>query len=303
MRVGWVVVTLALVAVGVACGDGGEASRPPAAISVVATTTQIQDFARQVGGERVHVVGLLPANVDPHDYEPTPRDVARIAGADLVLEHGLRLDAWMDEIVKQSGTHAPVVVVTQGITPLPGTEPGEEHSGDPHVWFDVANAKIMVADVRDALIAVDPAGAAGYVERADAYLGQLDALDGWIRQQTATLPEGDRKLVTNHDAFGYYVHAYGLTFVGSVVPSLDAQSQPSARQISTLVENIKAQGVNAVFTESSLNPQLARQIGREAGVSVVDDLYGDALGPPGSGADTYIGMMRTDTTLIVDALR
>jgi ABC-type Zn uptake system ZnuABC Zn-binding protein ZnuA len=178
-----------------------------------------------------------------------------------------------------------------------------EGDGDPHVWLDVAHAKTMVTDIRDALIAVDPGGRDVYTQNAASYATQLDDLDGWIRDQIATIPAEDRKLVTNHDAFGYYVRAYGLTLVGSIIPGLDSQSQPSAKQTAALIDRIRAEHVKAIFTEASLNPNLTKRIAEDAGVNVVDNLYADSLGPAGSGADTYIGMMRTDTTLIVEALR
>jgi ABC-type Zn uptake system ZnuABC Zn-binding protein ZnuA len=274
----------------------------PDTLNVIATTTQIADMARQIGGTLVHVSSLLPPNVDPHDFEPTPRDVGHVADARLVLEHGLRLDAWSEAMVKESGTHATVVVVTTGVATRASAEHGYEQ-GDPHVWFDVANAKLMAANIRDACIAADPAHRDAYMTQAAAYLAQLDELDGWIRQQIATIPPANRKLVTNHDAFGYFVAAYGLEFVGAVIPSLDSQAEPSAKDIARLVDTIRAQHVKAIFTEASLNPKLEQQIASEAGVAVVDNLYGDSLGPAGSGADTYVGMMRTDTTLIVNALK
>lgn len=284
----------------IATGDG---------VPVVATTTIIADMAQTVGGDRVDVRSLVPANADPHTYEPTPRAVGAVAQASVVLQHGMGLDVWITDMVRESGTKAQVVVVTDGVTTIDGEAhsddvTGHSHEGeDPHVWFDVANAKVMVGNVRDALITADPAGAAEYRGNAERYLSELDALDAWIREQIATIPESQRKIVTNHDAFGYYVDAYGLTLVGTIVPSLDAQAQPSARETAALIDDIRSEGVKAIFTESALNPALARRIAEDAGVRVVSDLYGDSLGPPGSGADTYIGMMRTDTTRIVGALR
>jgi zinc/manganese transport system substrate-binding protein/manganese/iron transport system substrate-binding protein len=295
--------SLALTACGNSSGaSDSNSSAAPDALKVVATTTQIADMTRAIGGQLVKVNGLLPANADPHDFEPTPRDVGRIADARLVLEHGLKLDAWSGEMVKVSGTHATIVVVTSGVQTLASDEEGFDQ-GDPHVWFNVANAKVMAANIRDALIAADPTHRDAYTTQAAAYLTQLDELDSWIRQQIATIPSENRKLVTTHDAFGYYVSAYGLELAGTVMPGLDTQAEPSAKSIAALVDTIRAQHVKAIFTEASLNPKLERQIADEAGVAIVDNLYGDALGPAGSGADTYIGMMRTDTTLIVDALR
>ena len=290
-----------------ACGKEDAADTD--GLPVVATTTIIADMARNVGGDRVAIRSLVPANADPHSYEPTPREVGAVAEARVVLEHGMGLDTWISDMVRESGTKAHVAVVTDGVTTIEGEEhaadaDGHSHEGeDPHVWFDVANAKVMANNIRDALIAADPDGADTYRANTERYQSELDDLDAWIREQVATVPEAQRKLVTNHDAFGYYVHAYGLTLVGTIVPSLDAQAQPSARDTAALIELIKAEEVRAIFTEAALNPSLAKRIAEDAGVQVVSDLYGDSLGPAGSGADTYIGMMRTDTTRIVEALR
>jgi ABC-type Zn uptake system ZnuABC Zn-binding protein ZnuA len=291
-----------------ACGDGDDGPSEDGRLTVVATTTQIADLARHVGGERAEVDSLLPANADAHDFEPTPRDVEKVADAGLVLEHGLGLDPWAENLVDQSGTDARIVVVTEGVTTMAGAahdadDAPEENDVDPHVWLDVANARVMVENIRDALVAADPAGRNEYEENATAYLAELTELDEWIGEQIATIPPESRKLVTNHAAFGYYVHAYGLELVGSVIPSLDSQAQPSARETAALIDRIRASGVKAIFTEASLNPDLARQLADEAGVVVVDDLYSDSLGPQGSGAETYTGMMRGNTEKIVAALR
>lgn len=305
----WLLVLLiAASAMAPACADeqpAANAGTPVAedGIEVVTTTTHIADMTRQIAGERASVRSLLPANADAHDFEPTPRDIEAVADADLVLEHGMALDDWAGGLVSQSGTDAVVVVATNGITPLESSDTNDVHSQDPHVWLDVANAKAMAANIRDALIEADTGHRVDYEQGATRYLAELDELDRWIREQIATIPEPNRKLVTNHDVFGYYVRAYGLQFVGAVIPSLDTQAQPSARETADLVDRIRSEGVKAIFTEASINPDLARQLAEEAGVTVVDDLYGDSLGPDGSGAETYIGMMRHNTTTIVEALR
>lgn len=272
------------------------------ALVVVTSTPLLADLVRQVGGDRVKVRAILPADADPHEYEPTPRDMAAIEDARLVVVHGLQLDAWAQDLVKESETDALVIVATEGVPTLkvPG---GEFKQGDPHVWFDPTNVEIMSRNIAAALTKIDPAGTASYAARRDAYIANLQALDRWIKADIATIPPLQRKLVTNHDAFGYYVHRYGLTFVGAVIPSLDTNTEPSAKQTAELIDKIKAQHVPAIFTEASINPKLERQIGKDAGVKVVPNLYGDNLGKPGSGADTYIGMMVTDTTIIVDNLR
>ncbi|HET7093966.1 MAG TPA: zinc ABC transporter substrate-binding protein, partial [Thermomicrobiales bacterium] len=278
------------------------APRAGGPLDVVTTTPLLADLVRQVGGDRVAARSLLPPNADPHDFEPRPADLVAVEDAQLTVEHGLDLDYWADELVANAESSAPVVVATEGVPTISSAE-AEFAGGDPHVWFDPTNVKIMAGNIAAALTKVDPDGAASYAARRDAYAKNLTMLDDWIKAQIATIPPERRKLVTNHDAFSYYTKRYGLTFVGSVIPSLDSSAEPSAQDTQALTAKIKAEGVPAIFTEASLNPRLEQQLAAEAGVKVVPSLYGDTLGPPGSGADTYLGFMVTDTRLIVDALR
>ncbi len=297
----------------VACGDeddGSDGESGDSGIAIAATTTIIADLARNIAGERADVTAIIPPGADPHDFEPTPGDVEKIADAELVLEHGLGYDEWAHDLVEQSGTDAAVVEVTDGVTLIEAgddehSEDADEHEGhdeDPHVWFDVENVKVMTANIRDALIEIDPDGREAYEANTEAYLAELDELDGWIHEQVATIPEGDRKLVTSHEAFGYYVAAYGFEYVGAVVPSLDSQAQASAQQVDALLDMIEAEGVRAVFTETTVNPDLTEQIAAEADIEVVTNLFSDSLSDDGSQTDTYIGMMRHNTTAIVEAL-
>ena len=285
-----------------ACSSSSASSTSSAssgALLVVATTTQLADFARQVGGSRIDVVSLLKPNVDAHEYEPSPADVQRIGKAALVIRNGLGLDSWVDKAVQASGTKA---VRTDASTGVPTrTERGEP---DPHIWMDPRNARIMVTDIAAALASVDQQGRATYEANRDAYLAQLDVLDAEIGAQLAPLT--NRKVVTNHDAFGYFLAHYGLEYVGSVIPSFDTQAELSASELKDLVDRIRATGVTVIFTETSLPPKTARTIAAEAGVKVVqgaDALYGDSLGLPGSGADTYLGMMRKNATTFAENLR
>jgi ABC-type Zn uptake system ZnuABC Zn-binding protein ZnuA len=262
---------------------------------VVTTTTQLSDFTRVVGGDRVEVYDLIRANVDAHDYEPTPADLEAVRGADVVLRNGAGLDDWLDATIDSAAPEAPVVDATDGIS-LRGD--------DPHVWHDPTRARAMVANVSAALSRINPDNAPAYAANEAAYAAELDRLDAEIRAAVGTL--ANRKLVTNHDAFGYFVERYGLEFVGSVIPSFDTQAELSSRELSRLVERIRAEGVKAVFSEASLPPRTAETIAREAGVEVVagdDALYGDSLGPAGSDGDTYLKMMRHNTRVIVDNLR
>jgi zinc/manganese transport system substrate-binding protein/manganese/iron transport system substrate-binding protein len=284
-------------------GDGGNGATTgsgDAGLRVVATTTIVADLARNVAGDQAEVSSLLPANADPHDFEPAPGDVEQAADADLILEHGMDLDVWIEGLVEESGTDAPVAVVTDGVRTIAAAD--GDNDIDPHVWFDVANANVMVGNIRDALAAADPDNADTYAANADAYLAELDELDGWIREQISTIPEADRRIVTNHDAFGYYVDAYGLELVGTVIPSLDTQAQASAQETAALLDLIESEGVRAIFAENTVSPDVARQLADEAGIEIVDDLYSDALGDEDSDAPTYIDLMRWDTTQIVDAL-
>lgn len=275
---------------------------PGQSVNVVATTTQVADFVRVIGGDRVDVVSLVKPGIDPHEYEPTPQDVQRLSQANLIAINGVGLEAYLSKLLEQAGGDKPVAVLSRGVKIRKGNLEQQKY-GDPHIWLNPLNVKLMVDNLADALAQVDPAGAGAYRANAAAYKQQLDALDQSIRQQIDTIPRDRRKMVTNHDAFGYYIDRYGLTFVGSVIPSLDSNAQPSAQQVAEIVRKIKQQKVPAVFTESSLNPKLEEQIARDAGVTVVATLYADSLGEPGSPAATYLGMMEANTQAIVEALR
>ena len=274
-------------------GDGGGGG-----LRVVATTTQVADLAANVGGDRVQVTSLLKPGVDAHDYEPSPADIDAIARADLVVQNGVGLEEWLDDTIESSGFDGPVVDASQGVR-LRQVD-GE---ADPHIWQDPGNAQLMAANIERGLAAAEPADATAFAANLAAYTKELEALDAEVERQIDSL--ANKKLVTNHDAFGYYFDRYGLELVGSVIPSFDTSAELSGRDIRDLVAKIKATGVKAVFSETSLPPRTAETIGREAGVKVVvgeDALYGDALGPPGSDGDTYLKMIRHNTATIVGNL-
>jgi ABC-type Zn uptake system ZnuABC Zn-binding protein ZnuA len=297
--------TLALAACQASDNAGSPAgnSGPGNGLRVVATTTQVADFARNVGGDRIQVTQLLKPNVDPHDYETSPADVAAIARADVVVKNGVGLEKFLDDAITSAGFTGTVVDSSAGVSVHPGD--AEEKEGDPHIWHDPTNAKIMVRNIANAFEAKDPAGKAAYEANYTSYAAKLDALDKTIRARIDSLPPGQRKLVTNHDAFGYYIARYQLQFVGSIIPSFDSSAELSGKDIADLVAKIKAAGVKAIFSESSLPPKTAEAIGREAGVTVVegeDALYGDTLGPAGSGGATYLEMEQHNTDTIVRAL-
>jgi zinc/manganese transport system substrate-binding protein/manganese/iron transport system substrate-binding protein len=274
-------------------GDGGGGG-----LRVVATTTQVADLAANVGGDRVQVTSLLKPGIDAHDYEPSPADIDAIARADLVVQNGVGLEEWLGDTIKSSGFTGPVVDASQGVR-LRQAEGG----ADPHIWQDPGNAQRMAANIERGLAAAEPADATAFAANLAAYTKELEALDAEVERQIDSL--ANKKVVTNHDAFGYYLDRYGLELVGSVIPSFDTSAELSGRDIRDLVAKIKATGVKAIFSETSLPPRAAETIGREAGVRVVvgeDALYGDALGPPGSDGDTYLKMIRHNTATIVENL-
>jgi zinc/manganese transport system substrate-binding protein len=301
------------------CGSGGDdatASGTSASsgttLAVVATTPEVADFVRIIGGSDVAVTQIIKPNVDPHDYEPTPADIKAIGEAKLVVKNGVGLEEWLDQTIESAGFQGTVVDSSQGVTLREGGhEEGEaeaEHEGeehDPHIWHNPQNAKIMVTNIEKALTAADSAHRATFTKNLTDYAAQLDKLDADNAAAFARIPAEQRKLVTNHDAFGYYVDRYKLQFVGSVIPSLDTSAELSARQLTDLVAKIKATGTKAVFTESSLPPKSAEAIAQQAGVKVIggeDALYGDSLGAEGTPQGTYLGAEQHNTRTIVAGL-
>lgn len=288
---------LSLAAAAGACTTTHLSASVPGRITVVATTTQMQDLAGHVGGSHVHLVGILEPNVDPHEFEPSPSTAVALAGAKLVVESGVELDAWADRLVAGAGSGVPVFVASAGLPIRAGD--ADDPDGDPHWWHDPTLFERAATALGTRLAQVDPAHAAAYRANAARYVSQIHSMDAANIRLIATVPRAQRKLVTNHDAFGYFAAHYDITVVGSVVPSLSTDAQPSAKQVAELIRRIRVQHVPAIFTESSLNPALEERIASEAGVRVYANLYGDTLGPVGSPGATYIGMERWNMRAMV----
>jgi ABC-type Zn uptake system ZnuABC Zn-binding protein ZnuA len=267
----------------------------------VATTTQIADWVRAVGGDRVDVTQILRPNTDAHDYEPRPGDVKATAQAKVVFVNGDRLDHWMDQVVKESGGHPEVVDLSKRIpVHLPGENGGPAPSRyDPHWWNDPRNAEAAVTEIRDALTKADPGGRRAFAQAATAYEARLRALDAGMARCFGAVPAGRRKLVSDHDAFNYLVARYGIDYVGAVIPSQTTQAQPSAGEVARLVALVRRERVAAVFPESSVNPRLAEAIAGRTGARSDLHLYGDSLGPKGSPGDTYLRMERANADAMV----
>jgi ABC-type Zn uptake system ZnuABC Zn-binding protein ZnuA len=304
-------VTLALVAAG--CGSSGSSEGK---LEVVATTTQIGDWVEAVGGEAVAVEQILQPNTDPHEYEPRPSDVQATAGAPLVFANGDDLDPWIEEIVDDSGSEATVVDLgtvvpdrLQGDHEHEHEHGDEEHDGDgaegeepaydPHWWHDPHNVEAAVREIATQLESADPAHRQLYRRNADAYLQRLRRLDAGIARCVASVPAADRKLVTDHDAFGYFARRYGIEVVGAVIPAQATQAQPSAKDISELAALIERERVRAIFPESSIASKVADAIASQTGASTEYSLYGDSLGPAGSDGETYLKMEAANADAIV----
>jgi zinc/manganese transport system substrate-binding protein len=272
-------------------------------VKVVASFSILADLVRNVGGERVEVVSLVGPNGDSHVYAPTPSDAKRIAEAKIVFTNGLGFEGWMTRLIQASGSKASAVVASQGIKPLKVEEGGHGHGhahADPHAWQSVANTKVYVANIRDGLAKIDPQGASVYAENAKTYLGKLDALDAEVRATVARIPPERRRIITTHDAFGYFAAAYGMQFISPTGVATD--SQPSARDVARIIAQIRRQKVPAVFLENISDPRLMQQIARETGAKVGGALYSDALSDKDGPAATYIDMVRNNIRQFAAAL-
>lgn len=286
-------------------GCAGTASAPaPAPAQVIAVESFLADITRNVAGERMTVDNLIPEGMDPHTFDPTPRDVARIAGSRVLVINGSGLESWLQPVLDNAGGERLVIDASAGLAPRPadgGGAHGEEI--DPHFWLDPVSVIHYVENIRDGLTQVDPDGKKVYAQNAEAYVSKLRELDNWIRAQIETIPPERRLMVTNHESFGYFADRYGLKVVGAILSSASASAAPSAQELSALIETIRASGAPAVFLETGTNEQLAQQLAGETGIRVVSGLQTHSLAAPGGGAGDYISMMRYNTELIVQALR
>jgi zinc/manganese transport system substrate-binding protein len=269
-------------------------------LKAIASFSILADLVREVGGDHVEVTAIVGPDGDAHVFEPSPQDAKAIADARLVVINGLGLEGWMARLIQSSGTKAPVVVASKGVRPLQG-EGEDKGKPDPHAWQSIANAKIYVANIRDGLLAADPADKADFEANAKTYLGKLDQLEAEVKAAIASIPPKNRKIITTHDAFGYFGRAYGMSFIAP--QGVSTETEPSAKDVAKIIRQVKAQRVPAVFLENISDDRLMQQIARETGAKIGDKLYSDALSKPGAGAATYIDMMHNNIAAFTKALR
>ena len=264
-------------------------------LKVVASFSILGDFVKNVGGERVDVTTLVGADGDVHVYAPAPADARKIADARLLVINGLGLEGWLPRLLQASGGKAPIIAATRGIAPL---KLGSD--ADPHAWQSVENAKKYVTNIRDALAAADPADAELFRKDAEAYLARLDALDREVRQAVSQIPESRRKVISTHDAFGYFAAAYGIQFIAPL--GVSTESEASARDIAGIIAQIKTEKIPAVFLENISDPRLIRRVSAETGARVGGTLFSDSLTGEKGEAPTYIDMVRHNIKALTSAL-
>lgn len=321
----WALPVLLVLVVAVGCGGqqaspGGGSGDDP--VKVVTTFSILGDLVHNVGGDNIELTTLVGPDSDAHTFEPAPSDNAELAEADVIFENGLDFETWVDDLYESSGSEGELVILTEGIEPLPIAEEehaeegahagGEEHEHggghehgeyDPHVWHDPTNAVVMVESVRDALSEADPENADAYEANAEEYIAELEDLDAEVREQVDSIPEDNRTLFTSHDTFGYFAERYGFEVDTALASVSTEAADPSAGETAGLVEEIEASGVPAIFAENVSNSSVMENIATEAGVELAQTLYTDALGEPGSEGATYVEMVRYNVTTMSEALQ
>jgi ABC-type Zn uptake system ZnuABC Zn-binding protein ZnuA len=327
----FLLVMLSLLVLSTAARDAAASgqSQSGTGLSVLAVETFLADIAQNVAGERIKVAALLPIGADPHAFQPTPADVARVAACNVLIVHGGGIEEFLEEVLRNAGGAPRIIVASaglegrsrkQGDTTGAASKHGDHeaahtdersppgrhehhHETDPHFWLSPVHVVTYVTNIRDGLIAADPAGAAAYTASAAAYSARLHELDGWIADQVKQIPARKRLLVTNHESLGYFADRYGFKIIGTILPGASSGASPSAKELARLTRKIRTTGAGAIFLETGSNPQLAKQLAKETGIQVVTEIYTHSVTAPGGPGPTYVEMMRYNTTAIVNALK
>lgn len=297
-------ISLAAICLLVACSVSPTGTALPATTlpRVLVVETFLGDITRNIAGDRLVVESLLPDNIDPHSYQPAPRDIIKVARSGVVIVNGVGLEGFLTTLLDNAGGTRLVITSSQGLTPRkdPG---GDNPEGDPHFWLDPNNVIKYVENIRDGLSQADPQGQSMYSDNAAAYILKLQALDTWIKEQVAKVPVDRRQLVTNHDSLGYFAARYGFTVIGTIIPSLSSEAAPTAREIANLIDQIRKTNAPAIFMETGSNLNLAEQIAGETSATIVTDLYIHSVSDANGPAPTYIDMMKYNVTQIVNVLK
>lgn len=268
---------------------------------VVATTTMLADLAQQIGGEDVEVHGIMKPGGDPHLYQPTPQDARLIASSDLVVTSGLHLEGWIDDLVRNAGGERPVIVASARVKPIQMADsPG---GVDPHFWFDLHAWNLAADEVGDGLVNLvgeHTESGKRLAGRLRAYKDQVSQLDEWTESRLSSIPKGQRVLITSHDAFNYFGRAYEIDVVG--IQGISTETEAAQRDVANVIDLVRERSAPAVFVETSVNPQLIKQVARETGVKVAGPLYSDSIGPPDSAAGTFVGTVAENVRIVTEAL-
>jgi manganese/iron transport system substrate-binding protein len=277
-------------------------------LQVVATTNIVADVVQNVGGDLIDLKTLMPVGTDPHTFEPTPQDVAAVADAHVVFVNGAGLEIFLEHLMESAGEGVTVVPVSYGLElrqfEHAQKQEGDHHHGefDPHTWFDPTNVMVWTHNIEHTLSTLDPGNAEAYEANAEAYEAELEELDGWIRERLASIPEANRRLVTDHTSFSYFAHRYGFEQVGAVFPGYSTLAEPSAQDIAALEDTISEFDVKAIFVGLTVNPDLAKRVAEDTGTQLVF-LYTGSLSEAGDPADDYISFMKYNVSAIAEALR
>jgi len=275
------------------------ASAQETKIPVIATFSILGDLVKNVGGDRIEITTLVGPNSDAHVYEPSPADAKKVAGAKVVFFNGLGFEGWLTRLVKASGTKAPTVTASKGVKSRKMEEEGHQVT-DPHAWQSIANAKIYIGNIRNGLAAADPAGKSAYEANARAYLAKLDALEAEVKDAIGKIPADRRRIITSHDAFGYFGAAYGIDFIAP--EGVSNETAASARDVAKIITQIKKQKIPAVFMENITDSRMMEQIAKESGAKIGGSLFSDALSDAKGPAATYIDMMHNNIRQLSSAL-
>ncbi len=264
---------------------------------VLAVESFLADIAKNIAGNRLEIETLIPLSLDPHSFEPSPGDVAKIADSDILIINGSGFEEWLNDIITGANEKIIIAECSKGLK-----NRVQDEVGDPHFWLDPNLVMLYVQNIKDALTESDPQGKDLYNQNAQDYYARLTELDAWITEEVKKIPQDQKLLVTNHESFGYYADRYGFKVIGTIIPNFSSASSPSAKEVTDLIEKIKKANVRAIFLETGSDPKIAQQIAKEAGITVVTELLTHSITEPGGPAPTYIEMIEYDTKTIVGSL-